>query len=284
MTEEGIRIIRNWTRILIMGLAAGVFVFSIVKITVYYAEGYRNEDQSNELRKIYYTPEKKQAAVGTHNYNILQAVKIPGASIALSLPDTSPKPIDKVWTVQERFVPLLERSQDVVGWLHIEGTAIDYPVVQAEDNKFYLEKDITQQKNAGGSIFMDFRNHIKKEDRHTILYGHNMKNKTMFADLLNYESEWYFDNHSLIQFDNLYENQKWQVFSAYVTNIYDDYIRTQFESKEDYRTFLDDIQNKSLHPLNTTVNEDDIILTLSTCSAASSEYRFAVHAKLIRED
>lgn len=271
----------KWIRCLIMGVAVAILAFSTYKISMYYADEYRNKEQYNELRDIYYKTEPKTEpeTEPIHQTKVKQSITEPVHS-----KDESAVVKEKEYVVQERFASLVEMNEDIVGWLKIEGTVIDYPVVQADDNDFYLYRDVTRKDNVNGSIFMDYRNRIKEDDHHTILYGHNMKNKSMFSSLLNYESKWYFENHSMIEFDTIYQNGKWQVFSAYFTDENHDYIRTEFSGTDDYRTFLDDIKGRSLHSTDVEVTENDIILTLSTCGTASDESRFAVHAKLIKNE
>jgi sortase B len=267
----------KWVRRLMIGVAVSVFAFSTYKISMYYADEYRSKEQYNELREIYYKTESEPEPIHqpTVKNNIMEPVDSQDVSTANK---------EKEYVVQERFASLLQMNEDVVGWLKIEGTVIDYPVMQAKDNDFYLYRDIHKKDNVNGSIFMDYRNRTREDDRHTILYGHNMKNKSMFASILNYESRWYFENHSMIEFDTIYQNGKWQIFSAYFTDENYDYIRTEFSGAEDYKAFLDDIKGRSLHSNNVGINENDIILTLSTCGNSSDVSRFAVHAKLIKDD
>src|SRR5699024_2823254 len=98
-----------------------------------------------------------------------------------------------------------------------------------------------------------------------------------------YASRWNFENYNIIEFDTLYsEGQEWEIFSAYYTNIHDYYIQTDFSSDEEYVQFINHLQSKSLHSSNIELSEDDIILTLSTCTALSNDSRFAVHARLIK--
>lgn len=104
----------------------------------------------------------------------------------------------------------------------------------------------------------------------------------MFADILTYESRWNFENRDIIQFDNLYENQTWQIFSAYRTNVDFDYIQTDFSSDEEYMQFLETIQSESLHKTDIVLSKHDKILTLSTCSNRNSVHRFTVHAVLVK--
>jgi sortase B len=156
----------------------------------------------------------------------------------------------------------------------------DVPVTQANDNAFYLEHDVNKQKNKAGSIFMDYRNNVELSNRNLILYGHDMLDKSMFAAILSYESKYYWDAHPIIHFDTKFNNQDWEVFSAYTTDVNFDYIQTDFKSNQEYKQFLQLIQKKSLHSSTIKLTEDDTILTLSTCSYAFNNARFVVHARL----
>ena len=179
-----------------------------------------------------------------------------------------------------------EQLRDML--IHLQPDLIMYDeefrakVVQAEDNEFYLTRGFERQPNVNGSIFMDYRNG-PGADRHLIVYGHNMKNGTMFTPLLKYESRYYFDAHPVIELNTLYEDTRWEIFSVHFTDIHHDYIRVDFAGDDDYLAFAQDLQSRSLHPTDIELRADDIILTLSTCTSISDESRFAVHARLIRE-
>jgi sortase B len=262
----------NVFKALLMAIAAIVFLLSVYKVLVYTFDRYENLKTSSEMKELYYYDTVKagsnQIVPETESIEFVQTLDLP--------PDQQVR-------VQNKFVELTKKNEDIVGWLKIENTAIDYPVTQAEDNDFYLDKDVSKNANAAGSIFMDFRNNVVDLDRHIILYGHNMKDGSMFADLLHYESRWNFQNQSFIQFDTLFTDAKWEIFSVYTTDANVDYLQTEFQSDEEYRSFLETIKAKSLHSSNVILSQDDRILTLSTCSYAFNDARFVVHAKLVKE-
>lgn len=245
-------------------VAALAFLFSVWKIGAYALDGYASKKTYGEIRSVYYGPPEELAY----------------APPAPNDPVPHPAPAEKR-AVNPKFGPLLERNGDVVGWVRIAGTRIDYPVAQAEDNEYYLHRGVDGERNAAGSIFMDYRNDAGGTNRNTVLYGHDMKNKTMFADLVEYESRWNFENRTIVEFDTLYAEGKWEIFSAYTTSSSFDYIRTEFDSDEDFGQFLDVVKGKSLHASDVEVSAKDTILTLSTCSSAFADARFVVHAKLL---
>lgn len=176
---------------------------------------------------------------------------------------------------------LIMINPDTVGWLTLSGTEIDYPVLQSTDNEYYLRRNFLREQNVNGSIFMDYRNRHNQMDRHTILYGHNMKNRSMFADILYYESKSYFAEHPIIQFDSVGYGGRWQIFSAYFTDANVDYIRTSFDDDQDFAAFVQHITERSIYPTKVTVNARDSILTLSTCTVDAKDGRFTIHAKWI---
>lgn len=181
-----------------------------------------------------------------------------------------------------RFEPLLEINSDVVGWVKIEDTKLDYPVMQAKDNNYYLRRNIHKEYALAGSIFMDYRNQRNGSDKNIIIYGHHMKDGSMFKALMDYKEEGFYQEHPLIKYDTIEESTKWQIFSMYITDTEFDYIRTDFDSHEKYEDFLKEIQNRSLYDTGVQVSKEDKILTLSTCTYEFDDARFTVHAKLIQ--
>lgn len=200
------------------------------------------------------------------------------APVIESRPEVKPEPR----LARKAFDELLLINEDVVGWIRIKDTRVDYPVLQADDNEYYMNRNIHRKRSRSGSIFMDFRNDLKEKDQNTILYGHNMRDNTMLTDVIHYKSEQFFKKNRYIYFDTLYETNKWLVFSVYVTDVSFNYLITNFRSDEHYRSFLDTIISKSMFKRDIEVNVTDRILTLSTCSNEFENARTVVHAKLIQ--
>jgi len=260
-----------WGRRGATALASLVLLFALYKIGAYFLDGYENKKTYEAIRDVYY-----EAPASPSHAAFPSA--IPVAVPAEPAPDAAAHR-----RISAKFAPLVARNADTVGWIKIDGTKIDYPVMQAEDNEFYLTRDADKNDNAAGSIFMDYRNDAGGKNRNVILFGHDMKNKTMFANLLEYESRWNFENKATIEFDSIYEDARWIIFSAYTTDTSFDYIRTDFKSDEEFGTFLDTVKAKSLHRSEVEVTPQDAILTLSTCSSAGDDARFVVHAKRVSE-
>ena len=173
-------------------------------------------------------------------------------------------------------------NEDYRGWLNVENTNIDYPILQSYDNQYYLDKDINREYLMSGSIFMNYLND-GFNDENTVLFGHNMRNGTMFAQLKKYKDrDFFYENNNInIELSNG-ETLKYEVFSVYVTDIEENYIQTKFDNVYEYKEFLERIKNKSIYESEIELCEDDQIITLSTCSFEFDDARLVVHGKLIR--
>ena len=190
----------------------------------------------------------------------------------------------KMNLINVNFDELLKINNETKGWIKVNGTNINYPFVQTNNNDYYLTHSYNKSYNQAGWVFMDYRNSTTNLDKNTILYAHGMNNKTMFGSLRNIlNSSWYdnTDNH-IIKLSTPTENTLWQVFSVYHIPTTNDYIQTEFTSDEEYQQFLDMLKVRSAVNFDTTVNTTDKILTLSTCYNKTD--KVVMHAKLIKRE
>ncbi len=185
--------------------------------------------------------------------------------------------------LKENYQNLLKINSDTVGWLTVNNTNINYPVVQSKDNDYYLSHGFYKNKTVNGWVFMDYRNNPENLGRNTIIYGHNLKNGMMFGSLRNVtSSNWYNNANNLtITFNTIYSSMKWKVFSIYIIDVTNDYIYTYFEDDNDFSNFINKIKGRSFRNFNVDVTPNDKILTLSTCQSNGTK-RLVVHAKLIK--
>ena len=176
---------------------------------------------------------------------------------------------------------LQSQNSDTIGWLQVNGTNINYPVVKTDNNDYYLNHDFNKRYNDGGWIFADYRNNLI-DDKNLIIYGHARLNLTMFGTLKNViKANWYqnSDNY-LVRLSTINSNMSFQVFSTYVTEAEDYYIKTDFNNNEDYLSFLNTLKSRSVYNYGVSLSENDRILTLSTCY--TDNRRVVLHAKLIK--
>ena len=179
------------------------------------------------------------------------------------------------------FNELLNKNPDTVGWIKVEGTKVNYPVVQSTDNTYYLSHAFDRSNNIGGWIFADYRVDFEEFGKNTIIYGHNMNNKTMFGSIPWILNDSYLKNSNnyFIKISTPTTNTVWKVFSAYTIEPEVYYLRTNFSS-EPYDKFLNTIKRRSIYNFGVDIGTDDKILTLSTCDNTGTK-RVAIHAKMI---
>ncbi len=195
------------------------------------------------------------------------------------IPDTD----EEEYPIKNKYIAsLLTINPDIVGYLKVNNTNIDYPVVQGQDNQYYLRRNLYQEDDNNGWIYMDYRNSDKILNDNTIIYGHNMYySGVMFGTLhraLN--SYWYTNPENLvIQFDTMYESMSWQIYSIYTIPKTSDYLRVSFKSPEDKMNYISMTKNRSITDFGIEVTSDDYLLTLSTCTGDNE--RLVVHAKLL---
>lgn len=180
--------------------------------------------------------------------------------------------------VENKNKEWLDINPDYVGWIRLSGTRIDYPAVRGNDNQEYLDKDFNGRASVGGSIFMDYRNLGNFNDTHTIFYGHTMKNKTMFHDLVYFHDLNFFKENSLVEFAGLYDTKKYQIFSVYEISADDYAFRLEFENTNDYASYLDQLAALSMHSSDIIMDAGFSLLTLVTCSYGVNNGRTVVHA------
>ncbi len=180
------------------------------------------------------------------------------------------------------FNKLKEQNNETVAWIKVNNTNIEYPVVKESNNSFYLNHSFDKSNNSAGWIFADYRNKFDNTDKNIVIYGHNMKDNSMFGSLKNIlNSDWY-DNEENTNITLYTENEKciYKVFSIYKIESEDYYIKTEFSDDNNFEQFVNTIKKRSIKEFNTDVSKDDNILTLSTC-ANNNKYRVVLHAKKI---
>lgn len=178
---------------------------------------------------------------------------------------------------------LREINPDVVAWIRVPDTKIDYPVVQGEDNDYYLKHTWQGSQNTVGTIFMDCNSSPALTDYNTLIYGHNMRSGSMFASLRNYSQQSYFDAHPYVYL--LVDNGafRFEVFSAYKAELDASAYGQSFRQRETREIFLQDAAEKSAIETGITPGIRDRILTLSTCSGSGYDTRWVVQARLEME-
>lgn len=178
---------------------------------------------------------------------------------------------------------LLAINSDCIGWIRIDGTDIDYPIVQAADNSYYLHHNFNQESAICGAIFMDYRNDIDLTREHLILYGHQMKDGSMFKQLNGYKDKDFYKEHPEITLYLRNQKYSYDVVAVYVTNIaksggYYNYLHYNTR-KEQIEYLQQKMAAYQLYDTGMSVTESDELLSLSTCEYSSANGRLIVLAK-----
>lgn len=183
-----------------------------------------------------------------------------------------------------KYNELVKINSDVVGFISVNNTNINYPVVQSKDNSYYLNHSLDKSSNLFGWLFVDYRNDMNNIDKNTIIYGHTItETNLLFSDLKKtINSDWYNNpENQIIKFSIKENDYQWQIFSIYTTEVTSDYLITEFYSDNQFDRYIRLVKSRSIKDFYTDVNLSDNILTLSTCYG-NSDYRLVVHAKLIK--
>ena len=183
------------------------------------------------------------------------------------------------------FEELSKKNEDTIAYIYVPNTNINYVVVKGTDNEYYLGHNFDKKKNSGGWMFMDYTNTGDVTDKNIVIYGHNMKDGSMLANLRRtINKDWYenTDNHTLI-YANKNGVYKYKVFSQYLIEAEDYYINTYFESDEVFKNFVKTIKRRSYNSYDLDIDSVKSVLTLSTCSSIG-DGRVVMHAALVNEE
>ena len=269
-----------------------VFLASVVIFTVclfliidYYWGNYKNQKLGEDLQELY-----------------SQAETVPVVTTAPP-EDSQPTTTAKVWKLKDGAKALLERNSDVVGYINIPDTVVNYPVVQRKSddgNSYYMDKNIDKEQADAGSIFLDTRNYFDyivdgvkafENSHNLVIYGHEMKDGSMFGSLKYYkDTAGYYSEHPVIELSSNYETYKYKIFAYFIVDA-EDTTETQFdcwntlnfEDEEQFYEFVNNAKKRSFDFNDVDVRYGDQLLTLQTCHSMFPTARFYVMARLVRD-
>ena len=187
----------------------------------------------------------------------------------------------------KKYSELYKKNKETIGWIRIKGTKIDYPVMHnVQSNAYYLHRNFNREYSSSGIPFLDYQCKGDATSDNSIIYAHNMRNGTMFHDLLNYKDASFYASHAMIEFDTLTELGRYEIFAVLRTKVggenefkYYDFIDAH--NPADFDSFIAECLNRSLYKTQIIPRYGDKILTLSTCSYNTDNERFVVFARKI---
>ena len=179
---------------------------------------------------------------------------------------------------------LQEENSDIVGWLEIPNTTINYPVLQGKDNEYYMYHNYKKQKSKNGSIFLTKDYDWSIPSSNLLIYGHNMQNGTMFQELLRYKKEEFYKQHPIIRFTTEKEDAEYEIISVFPSrvyyksekNVFRYYYFVNAKNEAEYNEFVKNAKKASLYDIEATAEYGDELITLTTCSYYTEDGRFVV--------
>ena len=227
----------------VLATVACISGYKILRITNEYRAG---EETYEDLKKyVLTTPEEKKSDI---------------------IPEKSVIDFDELSVI----------NSDIVAWIKLDDSVIDYPVTQCGDNDYYLERLFNKQENSSGCIFLDYRNSPDLSDRNSIIYGHHMKNGSMFSAITKYKEQSFFDEHPMFHLYTPQADYEVKIFSGYVADLQDSAWNTYFKDDVDFEKWIREKIQKSLFKSDIKPGAKDKIITLSTCSYEFDNARFVV--------
>jgi sortase B len=181
------------------------------------------------------------------------------------------------------FEHIRKEAPDVVAWIRIDGTMIDYPVMYADDNEFYLEHLPNGKKSDQGSLFIDYRNAPDFLDPNTLVYGHRMKSGTMFGTLRYYNNQSYYDKHPTVSIFTPEGNYEAILFAGYTFDQTVEMPPTRFKNAEEFDKYIQDARRRSIFQSDVEVSATDRLVTLATCDYNFEDGRLVIVGKLIEK-
>ena len=283
--EEKTKAKRKGIHVVIYLLLSVLIVLSIMYIINFFSLKQEAKEQSKLLNAtdIYIMGDAKEVAensLESEKENVELESEKKGETI--STENTEEQNVVTERTLQVK--QLQEQNADIVGWLEIENTNINYPVLQGTDNSYYMTHNYKKENSRNGSIFLDANYNWNIASNNLLIYGHNLGNGMMFQELLKYEKESFYREHPVIRFTTAEEDAEYEIISVFKSRVYHKSEKNVFryyfflnsESEEEYNQFVKNAKNASIHPIDETASYGDQLITLSTCSYYVEDGRFAV--------
>ena len=276
------RIIYNSLLVLFIAIFIGCAIYLIS----YFMESKKSEDTVDGLKDLVISDDEEDEVVFDSNYKeVIVATETDAGQVE------EKKYIDFDGTlVQKKYARLYKQNNDFIGWIKINDTDIDYPVMQSMyEEEYYIYRDFDKQSSSAGTLFIDTSSDVIMSDN-ILIYGHNMHTGKMFHDLLEYENEEFYKNHKTFTFNTIHGDGTYEVIAAFRTKIYEvDYTGFKYyqffdaSSEEEFMNYVKNCVSMTPYTIVNNVEYGDKLITLSTCAYHTTNGRFVVVAKKIEE-
>lgn len=262
------------------------FIGCAVYLIKYFMESKKSEETVDGLKDMVISDEEADEIMFDTQYEEVVVATETDAGVVEEV-----KYIDFDGTlVQKKFARLYKYNNDFVGWIKIEDTDIDYPVMQSMyEEEYYIYRDYDKESSSAGTLFVDTSSNLIMSDN-VLIYGHNMHTGKMFHDLLEYEDEEFYKKHKTFSFDTIHGDGTYEVIAAFRTKIYAvDYTGFKYyqffdaATEEEFMSYVKNCVSMTPYTIANDVKYGDKLLTLSTCAYHTENGRFVVVAKKIED-
>lgn len=277
----------------------GFIIFTALFINETVIQPYRTNKDINNTRDLYHKSEEESleapSPIPATISDDANVTAVPSPIVTLT-PTPTPDPNRDEQGRLLQFKELLDKNEDVKGWITIPDTNVDYVVVQSgmDNPEFYLDKGFDKEYSKAGTLFLDQRSSVEKNSQNLVIHGHNMVStkEKMFHNILKYKDDInYYRQHPLVQFDTIYQTGTWKIFAVFITppdptkDYFFEFRKSSFSNASEFLNFAYQIRIRSLINVDAVdINEDDQLLMLSTCSyEVNDDYRSIVVARKVRE-
>lgn len=269
---------------------------AVICFLIFLGSEYRDQKKTRELEKLKNEQEISAASdwLSTKFMDTLGPDETDG-EVVVAQTETVDNEVYAAEPIQEigpqilpEYQALYEKNSDLAGWLTIEGTDIDYPVLQAvaQSSDFYLNHDFDGKEDINGSLFLDFRNNLQEPNDNMIIYGHNMKSGMMFGGLKQYLEASFWREHKKVTFNTIYEKAEYEIVAVCLSKVAEDgvgnfkyYDFIEAGSKKAFRQFVKNIKELNIMDEELELSYGDKLLTLSTCNSYTEDGRLFLVAK-----
>lgn len=269
---------------------------AVICFLVFLGSEYHDQKKTRELEKMKNEQEISAASdwLSTRFIDTLETDETDG-EVVVAQTETVDNEVYAAEPIQEvgpqilpEYQALYEQNSDLAGWLNVEGTSIDYPVLQAvaQSSDFYLNHDFNGKEDINGSLFLDFRNNLQKPNDNMIIYGHNMKSGMMFGELKKYLEPTFWKEHKKVTFNTIYEKAEYEIVAVCLSKVAEDgagnfkyYDFIEAGSKKAFRQFVKNIKELNIMDEKLELSYGDKLLTLSTCNSYTEDGRLFLVAK-----
>lgn len=259
-----------------------VIAVCLTRIGQAYYLSLKHQSQQRELQEL----AEEAARKATEGENLTGEEKQPAEKEKLTEEDSAEEEKPPEPVILKKYQDLYEKNQDMVGWLSIEGMQIDYPVMRCEDGEYYLHHDFYGEEDKYGCLFVKEEADVDTPGTNFIIYGHNMKDGSMFGDLDLYREEEFFKEHREISFDTLYEERTYEIMAVFLSQVYENdqdvfkyYQFYEAKTPEEFDTFYENVKKLSFYDTEVEAEYGDTFLTLSTCTYHVEDGRLVIVAK-----